>query len=384
MENDKLSLEEQLAMIKAFPLEPSLVVKSKNSLHTYWLIKDGKVSDFRCIQQGLVAQFNADPKCVNESRVFRLPGFNHCKDEPYLVECLKYNPELRYTQEELEKHLPVVVEENAPTVISAVQERGTQKGLMLCGLRCNFIKHCKKNAKTLSEPDWYAMITNLALFEGGEVAIHKLSKPYPKYSFQQTQTKINHFHKSGTKPMMCATIAQNGFICPRHKDGTCKSKSPAGLAYFPLTKEEIRKRLDACNVTNNPLDDIDTARQFINDYLYNIDINFADAFINHELKAKFGLKAADVKPLISYQKEAYSAFFKNQQSKLNRQGEEFPSWYEITEKGGLRFMPGMLADHLAVNAPAFFCGENYYFYEDGVYVAKSELKALNYSTSTLH
>ena len=50
--------------------------------------------------------------------MFRLPGFNHCKDEPYLVECLKYNPELRYTQEELEKHLPVVVEENAPTVIS--------------------------------------------------------------------------------------------------------------------------------------------------------------------------------------------------------------------------------------------------------------------------
>jgi len=35
MENDKLSLEEQLAVIKAFPLEPSLVVKSKNSLHTY-------------------------------------------------------------------------------------------------------------------------------------------------------------------------------------------------------------------------------------------------------------------------------------------------------------------------------------------------------------
>jgi len=61
-----------------------------------------------------------------------------------------------------------------------------------------------------------------------------------------------------------------------------------------------------------------------------------------------------VKPLISYQKEAYSAFFKNQQSKLNRQGEELPHWYEITEKGGLRFMPGVLADHLTMNALAFF------------------------------
>jgi putative DNA primase/helicase len=68
MENDNLPLDEQLALIKAFPLEPSLVVKTHRSLHTYWLIRDGKVADFRRIQEGLVAQFDADPKCVNESR----------------------------------------------------------------------------------------------------------------------------------------------------------------------------------------------------------------------------------------------------------------------------------------------------------------------------
>ena len=43
MECDELPLDEQLKQIEAFPLEPSLIVKTRKSLHTYWLIKDGDV-----------------------------------------------------------------------------------------------------------------------------------------------------------------------------------------------------------------------------------------------------------------------------------------------------------------------------------------------------
>jgi putative DNA primase/helicase len=77
MECDNLSLERQLVKIKEFPLEPSLIVKTRNFLHCYWLIKDGKVADFRRIQRGLITHFDADTKCVNESRVFRIPGFRY-------------------------------------------------------------------------------------------------------------------------------------------------------------------------------------------------------------------------------------------------------------------------------------------------------------------
>jgi putative DNA primase/helicase len=179
MECDDAPLEEQLGKIRAFPLEPSLIVKTRKSLHCYWLIKGGKVDRFRHIQRGLIAHFGADHACVNESRVFRLPGFNHCKEEPVLVQCVKYSPELRYTQKQLEAVLPDIPDEPAPKGKAApIKDRGTQKGLKATGLRCLFFKHCKKNAKTLSEPDWYAMITNLAVFEGGEAAIHTLSKPY--------------------------------------------------------------------------------------------------------------------------------------------------------------------------------------------------------------
>ncbi len=102
MEMDDLPLEEQLVKIQAFPLEPSLIVKTRKSLHCYWLMTNAKKEKFRYIQKQLIAHFGADSACINESRVFRLPGFFHCKEEPILVECIKYNPELRYTQEQLE------------------------------------------------------------------------------------------------------------------------------------------------------------------------------------------------------------------------------------------------------------------------------------------
>ena len=173
MECDELSLDEQLKQIEAFPLEPSLIVKTRKSLHTYWLIKDGDVTAFRRVQKRLVAQFHGDRSCVNESRVLRLPGFYHCKEEPVMVECIHFHPELRYTQAELEQYLPQISEEPAATGLAPL--KGTQQGLSLVLSRCAFIQHCRENAASLPEHDWYSMITNLTVFESGDRVIHDLS-----------------------------------------------------------------------------------------------------------------------------------------------------------------------------------------------------------------
>lgn len=161
MECDELSLDEQLKQIEAFPLEPSLIVKTRKSLHTYWLIKDGDVAAFRRVQKRLAVQFHGDKTCVNESRVLRLPGFYHCKEEPVLVECIHFRPELRYTQAELEQYLPQVPDEGAAPVAATV--KGSRKGLMLVERRCEFIRHCRDNAATLSEHDWYPPIMKNSL-----------------------------------------------------------------------------------------------------------------------------------------------------------------------------------------------------------------------------
>ena len=251
MECDDIPLEEQWAQIAAFPLEPSIVIKTRKSLHTYWLMREADVAAFRRIQKRLVKQFGGDRACINESRVLRLPGFNHCKQEPLRIECVKFNPELRYTQAELEQHLPSVEEPSRSVqTTTATTRTGSRQGLASVLRRCAFLEHCDKKAATLSEHDWYAMITNLAVFEGGEQTIHALSAKYPGYQAQETHEKIQHFHSSGTKPMTCRAIGEKGFQCPRMLDGSCPCKAPAAMRFLPMTLEELRQALRTAECRN--------------------------------------------------------------------------------------------------------------------------------------
>ena len=61
VENDSLSIEEQIARLEAFELPPSLMVKTAKSVHAYWLVSDVKVSDFSTMQKRLIAHFDGDP-----------------------------------------------------------------------------------------------------------------------------------------------------------------------------------------------------------------------------------------------------------------------------------------------------------------------------------
>ena len=101
MEMDDFSFEEQINRINAFPLEPSIIVKTRKSLHCYWLLDAGERDRFRTVQERLIDVFNGDPVIKNESRVMRLYGFYHMKEDPVMVTLLKFNPELRYTQDQL-------------------------------------------------------------------------------------------------------------------------------------------------------------------------------------------------------------------------------------------------------------------------------------------
>ena len=372
VECDSKPLEEQAAALEAFPLPPSLVVRTQKSLHCYWLMKDARMENFRRVQKALIAGFDGDPACVNESRVFRLPGFNHCKGEPVPVECVAFHPELRYTQEQLLAALPAVADDPAPAVPAP---KGTRKGMSLVGKRCLFLQHCRDNAATLSEHDWYSMITNLAVFEGGDRAIHALSKAYPGYSRAETEGKISHFLNSGTKPMTCAKIAEGGFRCPRLEDGSCGCKAPAALCYKALTVEELRAAMGECPVDGSAAIDAGTARQFVGEYLYNIEPAVAEAFINYEVKAHFRLKAADAKPLLTAHRDLFKRYSESRETKRETGEDTLPDWYEITERGGVRFLPGILADHMAREVKAFYGAGSYYFYDHGVYEQQEDLAA---------
>ena len=65
----------------------------------------------------------------------------------------------------------------------------------------------------------------------------------------------------------------------------------------------------------------------------------------YELRQHFRLKTPDTKALISYHKELYKAYMANKETRQAAQDTELPEWYEVTERGGLRFIwPRMEAD----------------------------------------
>jgi hypothetical protein len=92
--------------------------------------------------------------------------------------------------------------------------------------RCAFIRHCRENAARLSEPEWYAMVSNVARCSNGAAAVHRLSAPYPNYSPAETEAKIAHALQD-TGPHTCAFIQSLGFQgCP---PGGCGVKAPIGI-----------------------------------------------------------------------------------------------------------------------------------------------------------
>lgn len=369
VEMDKASFEEQKKRIDAFRLPPSMIIKTRKSLHTYWFVKDGDVSKFRNIQRQLVKHFDGDPMCVNESRVMRLPGFNHCKQEPVKVTCILFHPERRYTQEQISELMPPVEDEPIERM------KGDEKGLDVVLHECDFIRHCRDDATTLSEHDWYAMITNLAPFEGGTDMIHRLSCDYPGYREEETQKKINHFLESGTRPITCRVIAEKGYKCPRLKTGGCECKSPAALCYLPMSLEGLRSVIGGLPVTGDELQDIKTATEFVQKYLFNQGISIAEGIINYELKDRFKLKTNILRSLSGEYRQASKKYQAGLKTRMHKVEETLPLWYEPTEGGGLRFLPGVLADHLSEDQQVFYSAEQYYRYEGGVYREMSEMQA---------
>lgn len=454
-ECDTLSLEEQLENISKFPLEPSIIVQTKKSLHVYFLIKNGKVEKFRDIQKKLAKHFNGDGSCINESRVMRVPGFYHCKEEPVRVKCIKFNPNLFYTQEDLERELSYIEsefivnddnyirlesyisnyhsdlqestllnkenisedyrksisekksegrnnkskeqvlyesEENLHSMSednisknnqlnienTADEEVKSENGLEVVCFKCDFIKHCKKNSKILSEPLWHGMITNLALFKGGTYRIHELSKGYKTYSEKETEEKISNFLKSGAGPMTCETLRDRGYTCPRYGK-TCYGKSPASLAFKPLNVKDIReciKTLKVSEVSNAT--NVDTALRFIENYMYNIGVALGKSLIEEDLANH--LKIKNSKDLISFYREVVRNFKKERGNKAKSKNKSKPKnsgnlpWYEEQEKG-LKFLPFVLAKHLSETRDVYYGGESFLIYENGVYNISGEKEA---------
>jgi hypothetical protein len=263
--------ERALEFLEALPMKPTITVSSGNGLHVYWLFEKpvnielgdkDKTADFRKRCQETMSGWqkfvNAEAlkrgwKLDNISdlaRVLRIADTKNYKKrdkdkdaEVMSVEVIggsgiRYAPsafkEYAATAEVLkpENLKPAVTQtEDFSGIVTGSAER------MFDG--CAFMRYCRDNAKSLTEPYWHAMLTNLALASGGDGLCVKLSKPYPGYNATETRNKIIRAAKE-KKPNGCAYIKELlGFDC---SGCTARCKAPIALTVVPKA-ERVKELL---------------------------------------------------------------------------------------------------------------------------------------------
>ncbi|MBS3787495.1 MAG: hypothetical protein V5A83_02455 [Candidatus Bipolaricaulota bacterium] len=248
-DNYEGGMEEALATAKDFRLPPSLVINSGHGYHAYWLLE--KPYDLtkdhakpKVLLKALqVKELDADPT-YDLARVLRVLNTTNIKNPEKLVLAKPVKMEnIRYSLKELAEALPwkQVVKEDYDRV-QVEGERGLVEGKyegLEKVVNSSFIQYCRQHATELSEPLWYAMITNLITFKGGREKIHDLSRPYPDYSEQETDAKIAHALRDAPGPHTADYIEEHG-VTPKD----CKEtgvKSPAGLAFLEDGKSDTSR-----------------------------------------------------------------------------------------------------------------------------------------------
>lgn len=94
---------------EGFPIEPSIVVQTKNGQHAYWITDEVSRDSFTDLQKAVINTLKTDISIHDLSRVMRLPGFYHRKDPNniFLVTLFKKNQN-KYSLSELTTAFPKV------------------------------------------------------------------------------------------------------------------------------------------------------------------------------------------------------------------------------------------------------------------------------------
>lgn len=127
-EDDERTIEEQLGRFK--PFKPSVLVKTRRSVHAYWLLKSGVLQeDWTKSQNFLINFFGTDAAVKDVSRVMRVPFFNHLQIEggklvERQIELLACNPDLRYSISEFQEIFEEEVFEEIKDYFTEAQDSG--------------------------------------------------------------------------------------------------------------------------------------------------------------------------------------------------------------------------------------------------------------------
>ncbi|MBP1934885.1 DUF927 domain-containing protein [Ammoniphilus resinae] len=267
------SFREAWELLKELPLSPSIIINSGGGLYPMWLFPSlwiFKDDEDQLKAAQLVKRFESVVKAWFEhnhgyhldgtsdlARLLRIPGtFNKKRNPAPRVEIAEMTDQ-RYNIDQFESMIreiesllpmPVEVPEVRKERIAKDSEYPNTNAEMIAK-KCGFIRHCRDNAATLPEPDWYSMLTIVSRTKDGIDKAHEWSSPYPGYSFDETERKIQHaLDDSG--PVLCSTI--NSSLCNGCKfKGKIKSPIVLGMDRVGEARETVKIALNQVLEGNN-------------------------------------------------------------------------------------------------------------------------------------
>lgn len=214
------TLDEARLILDALPLRPTMLIDSGHGLYPLWLFKepwefdseeerDEAVSMSRRLQAKLRQQaesygWKLDPT-ADLARVLRLPGTINHKEDPRPVKVIEYHPERRYDPTEFEDILPDEDELGWTDTTPADDSDFDPAPLEPIMAGCSWMRHCRDDAASLPEPEWYAMLGIIGRTENGGETAHEFSAPYPSYTPAETDQKLAHALKAAG-PRTCKYI----------------------------------------------------------------------------------------------------------------------------------------------------------------------------------
>ena len=244
--------------IDTLPFSFSLLISSGGGFHGYLLFKELWILDTpeerakahtllkrfqRTLQMLAVAEGWHIDSTTDLSRILRPAGtLNHKSDPPRDVsilceEVIRYNP----SDISDAPWLAIIDEDNGHhdathTAAQYATAPPVPVAPMVAG--CAWLQHCRDDAATLSEPEWYAMLGLLGRCEGGAELAQTWSEPYPRYSARETRGKLKHALANG-KARTCQNIRYD-----LNADAYCRAcpawstiKSPIVLSMSPRTTD---------------------------------------------------------------------------------------------------------------------------------------------------
>ncbi|MCF8084165.1 MAG: DUF3987 domain-containing protein, partial [Deltaproteobacteria bacterium] len=235
------SKDEALSLLDETQLRPSILVWSGGGFQPYWIFKEPWIFDgpddhenarqlSRRWQAFIIARAREKgwklDNTASLEHLLRVPGTYNHKADPVPVKIMEMN-DFRYQPGVFEDFLQDQPQREPGVSGKPVTDIGEGSGHIweIVG-QCTFLKHCRVDAGSLSEPEWWCMVCALCFEGGSRDAIHKLSEHYPQYQPAETNVKILEALKQ-SGPMTCQAIQEKtGFQCP---PGGCGVKCPVHL-----------------------------------------------------------------------------------------------------------------------------------------------------------